>query len=205
MIEYQREAIEKKNHKKNIIKAVIKNILYILGIITLYNIFLISISSLNQTEANKVGGYQAYIITTNSMEPNIREGDVIIIKQCDEQTLKEGDIITFRNSKNEFVTHRIISIEEEQNEKLYVTKGDNNTIEDLEKLSFNAIEGILILRVPFLGNILLLFRNRIYLILLVLVMILIYLYTRKREEKKRIRREKKRIEDKKYKMEENHK
>lgn len=205
MIEYQREAIEKKNHKKNIIKAVIKNILYILGIITLYNIFLISISSLNQTEANKVGGYQAYIITTNSMEPNIREGDVIIIKQCDEQTLKEGDIITFRNSKNEFVTHRIISIEEEQNEKLYVTKGDNNTIEDLEKISFNAIEGILILRVPFLGNILLLFRNRIYLILLVLVMILIYLYTRKREEKKRIRREKKRIEDKKYKMEENHK
>ncbi|MFR5683009.1 MAG: signal peptidase I [Clostridia bacterium] len=205
MIEYQSEAIEKKNHKKNIIKAVIKNILYILGIITLYNIFLISMSSLNQTEANKVGGYQAYIITTNSMEPNIREGDVIIIKQCDEQTLKEGDIITFRNSKNEFITHRIISIEEEQNEKLYVTKGDNNTIEDLEKISFNAIEGILIFRVPFLGNILLLFRNRIYLVLLALVIILIYLYTRKREEKKRIRREKKRIEDKKYKMEENHK
>ena len=38
--------------------------------------------------------YKAYGITTSSMDPKIKKGDVIIIKRCNQDDLKVGDIIT---------------------------------------------------------------------------------------------------------------
>ena len=41
--------------------------------------------------------------------------------------LKKDDIITFKESEDKFITHRIIEVIKNQDEQtMYVTKGDNN-------------------------------------------------------------------------------
>lgn len=90
------------------------------------------------TSNNGVGnlfGYMPFSIQTQSMEPTIKAGDVVIGKEVDFNTLKEGDIITYWTTVDEqkiLNTHRITKVI--SNGKVSVpsfkTKGDNNQIED---------------------------------------------------------------------------
>ena len=100
----------------------------IILIILLYNLVLLGISFISKHDFNGFFRYKAYNITTNSMEPTINMGDIIIVKKVkDEENLKNGDIISF-NKNGEIITHRIIDIVETNGEKRYITKGDNNNI-----------------------------------------------------------------------------
>lgn len=197
-MEYNKSSIEKRNNRIKYIKLVSRKIAYIVFIILLYNIFLIAKSGLSDEGAKDVFGYKAFIIMTQSMKPNINAGDVIIIEPKKEEEIKIGDVITFQR-KGEFITHRIINIEEIDEKKIYITKGDNNNVEDSETITFNEIEGTKVVTIPFLGEVILLFQNKIYIILLVFTILVIYLHNRKVIEKRKMRREKKKIEDKRYK------
>ena len=57
------------------------------------------------------------------MADTINVKDIVIVKLT--KDVKENDIITYRNGEN-FVTHRIIRIEDDQ----IITKGDANNTED---------------------------------------------------------------------------
>lgn len=91
--------------------------------------------SLNLFKNNYVNifGYTYFAITTGSMSPTIDVNDIIVVKL--DTTYKENDIITYQ-SGNSFITHRIISI----NDDKFVTKGDANNTEDSEVLR-NQIVG----------------------------------------------------------------
>lgn len=59
-------------------------------------------------------GYATYFVVSGSMEPTIKVGEVILIKQVSSpDELQKGDIITFRGKggslQGKIVTHRIIS------------------------------------------------------------------------------------------------
>ena len=95
------------------------------------------------------------------------------------------------------ITHRITNIEENQGRKIYTTKGDNNTVEDLEKVNYDEIKGKSILRIPQLGKIIMLLQNQIVFLLLILMILILCFWKLQLQEKKDIRREKKRIEDEK--------
>jgi signal peptidase len=84
------------------------------------------------------------------MEPTIMTGDVIFIKPQAAYTVT--DIVTFTDSQNHTITHRIIA----QNDvsKTFTTKGDNNKTEDLEPISASQIIGKHILHLPKVGYIL---------------------------------------------------
>ena len=83
-------------------------------------------------------GYQAYTVATGSMEPQIKIGDVILIKEVDPATLKKGDVVTYEGSEGDLrgliLTHRIIELrkDEKDNKYYYITKGDANEVEDPE-------------------------------------------------------------------------
>ena len=55
--------------------------------------------------------YNAFVVLSGSMEPNIKVNDVVVTKRKDLSELKEGDVITFLSSDRRFygvtVTHRI--------------------------------------------------------------------------------------------------
>lgn len=201
-MKYDIESIEKRRYIIDITKMVIKRMLYVLLIILIYNIFLISKSGLSDAEAKDVFGYKAYIIITDSMKPNVRYGDVIITTKINEEKLKVGDIVTFKKN-GEIVSHRIIKVEDNGEKKEYITKGDNNNIEDSQTIVYQDILGTKVSIVPFLGLAILSLKSKIYIVLLVLLIILIYLHSRNTEKKKIMRRKKKKSEDEKFQSQKN--
>lgn len=193
-MKYDIDSINKR--KKNI--EIIQKILGIILIIMIYNMILTFISSDNLNHGIGLFGYKACIITSSSMEPSIYYGDVVVIKECKEKELQTGDVITFKQNQ-EVVTHRILKIEENQQngEKTYITKGDNNNTEDTEKITYAKIEGKCVLTIPHLGKIILALDNKIIVLIIILIILILSFYKIQKYEKIENRREKKKIEESK--------
>jgi len=62
------------------------------------------------------------IYTGPSMNPTLRQGDIVEIISAEKTVIIPGDIIYFLNQKNTRVIHRVIK----HTENGYITKGDNN-------------------------------------------------------------------------------
>lgn len=86
-------------------------------------------------------GIGMLLVGSGSMEPEIGTGDIIIIKKCKEY--KIGDIVTYDIEQKYLVTHRII----EQDGEEITTKGDNNNIQDEEKINKGKIYGKVIFKI----------------------------------------------------------
>ena len=199
-MKYDIDSINKR--KKNI--EILKKLLSIFIIIFIYNIILIFISSENLSNGIGLFGYRAYIITSNSMEPSICLGDVVITKKCDEKDIHTGDVITFKQEQ-EVITHRILKIEKSDinEEFIYVTKGDNNNVEDTENINYSQIQGKSILTIPYLGKIILILDNKIIILIVILIFLILCFMKIQKQEKMESRREKKKIEQDKRNIKEN--
>ena len=97
-------------------------------------------------------GYQPRIVLSGSMEPMIPVGSVVYINQKD--TLGEvGKVVAYRIDTidgESHVIHRIIG----QNEKGFITQGDNNDAPDMITLRPENIIGAYGYHVPYLGYLL---------------------------------------------------
>lgn len=100
----------------------------------------------SQGETPYLFGYTAYVNTSTSMLPKIKEGDLVIVKKHDDY--KVNDVISFMSSDNLIITHRIVAI----NDGLYDTKGDNNTFIDGEKVNKLNVYGKMVKTVPGFGD-----------------------------------------------------
>lgn len=120
--------------------------------ILIINSILIVKAYVNPSEIPDFLGYKPFIVLSGSMQPTIMTGDIAIIKEYNPEQLKEGDIIAFR-SGNAVVTHRILEITVEEGKTVFITKGDNNKIEDKYPVQQEQVEGIFTRRIPKLGNI----------------------------------------------------
>ncbi len=190
-MKYDIDSIKKRKEINNRIKKTV----FIFIIILLYNIVLLYMSYIDKFDTPSFYIYKAYIISTESMQPTLKKGDVIVIKKVDKKDLRIDDIITFK-VKGEVITHRIVEIDEVNG--TYKTKGDNNNIIDDVNLLFEDIEGKEIIKIPHLGNIVSGLKNGIIIILTILICLIIYLNKMEMKEKSNARREKKKIEDQKF-------
>ena len=190
-MKYDVESINKRKEKTKIVKRIIE----IVAIILIYNIILIIVSSINGKDFYMLG-YKAYIVNTNSMEPTIKTGDIIIIKKVNSQSLNQGDVITF-NQDGEVITHRITKINLDEIDGQYITKGDNNNIEDTFKTKYENIIGKEILVIPYLGKVLQALDNQIIILIIFLIILILAFAKIKKVEKIEIRREKKKSEEEK--------
>lgn len=82
-----------------------------------------------------VAGYSVRKILTESMEPVIPAESYIFVKKVSVDDINVGDVIMFYSDdpqiKDMLNTHRVVNIiEKEDGDKEFVTKGDNNTVED---------------------------------------------------------------------------
>lgn len=94
-------------------------------------------------------GCKSMAVVSGSMEPNIPVGSIVIVKEADPDTLEVGDVITYRISGGTMVTHRIVSIDNE--EQCVITKGDANEVQDASPVAFDGIVGKELFHVPLLG------------------------------------------------------
>lgn len=182
------------NRKRNAQK--VRIVLIVIFIIILYNVILVGITSIDNEKSLSLFGYQAYIITSDSMKPEINSGDVVVIKQCNEEELSTDDIITFEKN-GKINTHRIINIINENGKVEYITKGDNNSIEDQERIEFSNVRGKMTIKIPYLGNVIMFLQNQMIILIMVLILLLLLLYKVIIDERKENRRRKREIEKEK--------
>ncbi len=192
---YTPESIAKRKSKNQKIKNVLSIILYIILVpIILCNLFLIIQSAFFPNKTASIFGMKYYIIVSGSMKPKIDIGDIVIVKNFENDSEYEvGDVISYHENDS-IVTHRIIQIKESQNgKKSYIAKGDNNNAEDDFLVEKGDIEGKVIKIIPKIGCLFLLIENHIFLLV---IFILLYAFITSNIKKlvRRKRREKKRIE-----------
>ena len=136
---------------------IFKKILKVLGICLLVIILAINISIILQAKSNpdkvpSIFGYKPFIVLSGSMESEIQVGDLVLVKEVDVSSLKEQDIIAFRDKEGTVTTHRIIKvIDNKDGLNSFITKGDANNVEDGE-VNGSQVEGLYQKRFPKLGN-----------------------------------------------------
>lgn len=140
-------------------KKFLSNLLIIIIIIFLLNICYSKI--ILKDSLIKVFGKAFVIVTTGSMEPEIKSGELIIISE--ENRYYKGDIVTYEDDENFLVTHRIVNIDENK----FIAKGDSNNINDEENLN-SSIKGKVIYHSKMLGNFVLYFLKPIVVIYIII-------------------------------------
>ena len=148
-----------------------KKILYCIYITVILIILLINIFSIFHIS---FFGFRVYRVGSGSMEPELKVNDFILVKKEDKYEI--DDIVTYQN-KREYVTHRIIEI----NEDTIITKGDANNTAD-EAITMDSIIGKIVIKSHVLGFILYLFSKPVSWILLFLIGIITVMFLNRKEK-----------------------
>ena len=138
----------KKREKKNIILSskFKKNTKFIYYIVTIILITIVSLTS-------GYFKYQAIVIATGSMTPNINKGDMVVIEKVapkDAKKLKEGEVLAFKR-EDKIVVHRIYKIYTSGNEIFFKTKGDHNNAPDGYLTEAKEILGTVKINIRYIG------------------------------------------------------
>jgi len=102
------------------------------------------------------GTLKARIVLTGSMQPAISAGDVIITTSTEHRTPKKGDIVAytarrFNGAAVATISHRIVGGNAQDG---FLVKGDSNPSPDVQHPKLGDISGVVILIIPFIGNLL---------------------------------------------------
>ena len=147
----------KNSDPKQKILTVIGTILCVILLpILIINLTLLAKSFLNEDEVPSIGGIFPMIVLTDSMYPEIESGDLIICHTIAAEDVQVNDVISFYDpmgNGTSVVTHRVLEIREENGELSFITKGDNNNVEDQKPVPADALIGIYQSRIPAAGNV----------------------------------------------------
>lgn len=126
-----------------------------------------------------VSGGTALTVLTQSMEPQLPPGTLIIIHPTPIDQIKIGDVLTYqiKSGESAVVSHRVISRSvDTKGRTTFITKGDNNDLPDAGPVQKVQIKGTLWYSIPWLGyvNNLVGGQGRSLLIPLVAVALFIY-------------------------------
>ncbi len=138
---------------KRIVKGISSMITTGLCILLMLTLFLVILTKASGGEAN-LFGYQLKTVLSGSMEPSIKTGSILAMKEVDDPSLfQKGDIITFKTDEAITITHRIMEVQ--QSGQSYVTKGDANNAADPSPVpADNVIGSYTGLTVPYVGYVL---------------------------------------------------
>lgn len=133
----------KKVEKKKI------NISKILNIVVpiLFVILALNIMTAKSDKLFEIIGYRSYTVLSGSMEPRFYPGDIVITKHKNKTDIQVNDIVTYRDNDGVIITHRVI----EETPEGYITKGDNNNVEDADILTKENIIGEVKFNIPKIG------------------------------------------------------
>lgn len=96
-----------------------------------------------------IPGWQSVVITSGSMSPSIRTGDVVVTKPSNGQGLSPGSVVVISDpGAPGLITHRIVGVNPDGS---YITRGDANAQLDSATLQPDHVVGVGRLRVPYAG------------------------------------------------------
>lgn len=106
---------------KNILKYVASIFLVLLVSLCIYTFV---ITDVLKKDYVNVFGYTYFVVATGSMSGTIEVDDIIFVKIT--KDVKNNDVITFKNTDGDIITHRLVN----QKDGKYITKGDVNNVAD---------------------------------------------------------------------------
>ncbi|MFW9920991.1 MAG: signal peptidase I [Candidatus Thorarchaeota archaeon] len=112
------------------------------------------------------------VVTSGSMEPNLYAGDLLLIQMKSAEDIQIWDIIVFQDKtwlNDTRIVHRVVDIQEINGTYHFTTKGDNNPDDDIGTRTNDEVIGVVVGRIPFLGNISLFLRNNIFIVITLLI------------------------------------
>lgn len=135
---------------KKILKAMSSLITSVMFLVLLLTFFLVISTKASGGEPS-LFGYQLKTVLSGSMEPEIKTGSILSIKEVGDPTgFQTGDVITFRTEEDVLVTHRISDVQ--QDGQVYITKGDANDAADREPVMADNVVGVYTgLTIPYVG------------------------------------------------------
>ncbi|MBO8169571.1 MAG: signal peptidase I [Thermoanaerobacteraceae bacterium] len=108
--------------------------------------------------STNVFGYRFLVVISGSMEPEIPVGTLVAVKPVSPGSIREGDVITFRDHDNPevLVTHRVVGLTDNG---YFVTKGDANEAADPVPVSAGDLVGKNFFRLPYIGYLAIIFKR----------------------------------------------
>lgn len=112
-----------------LISKIFKIVSYCLfGLIVVLSIFVLALRFMG--ESPSIFGYSFYYVLTESMEPEIEAGDMILGEYAEPADLQVGDIVTYYGEagavRDKIITHKIVEIDGD----IITTKGVANDVAD---------------------------------------------------------------------------
>lgn len=125
--------------------SIIVNILAWLILIFALLVTIVVFSSGKNNGVANIFGYIPLTVQSDSMLPTFAKNDLIICKEVDDiNNLQKDDVITFWtmiDGKKAMNTHRIVEINDNEGRVSFITRGDNNEIDDFSPVSSEEIIG----------------------------------------------------------------
>lgn len=111
----------------------------------------------------QVLGMHIFRVMSGSMEPEIPEDSLLLVKKTPPQDIAPGDVISFISPDpglgGAVNTHRVTRIEKEAGNLLFITKGDANAAEDIYPVSGAMLVGRVVFSSRTLGKVVRLLSN----------------------------------------------
>ena len=142
-------------------------------IICMVTAALIALAVLARTDGggvSRVAGHPVLTVLSDSMTPKFRAGDLLIDRAPSGAAtrLKVGDVITFRSSAHQLITHRIVAVEPNAaTGVVFRTQGDANNAPDADAVSPDHVVGMYSTRIPYAGYAIAAAHSRLGLFLLI--------------------------------------
>ena len=125
--------------------------------ILIVNCTLIVKSIVNKDEVPDFGGLMPLIVLSDSMYPDIKSGDLIFCTTVEAEEIQVDDVISFfdpAGNGSAVVTHKVIEVIEDGDERSFRTKGINNNTEDRLPVQASKLVGRYTgVRLPAIGNV----------------------------------------------------
>ncbi len=180
------------NLGKNILKIFLK-IMQILIIICCI-LFILVVFMQRITNSNgSLGGYRIFTVITGSMLPRYEIGDVVICKEVDLSTIKQGDAIVYKGRNGELagkiIMHEVVNVNVDNNGRItFHTKGTNNEEEDPE-VKGEQVYGLVVIKSKLLSVLYALATNVYASFVIILILVGNVFFQFKNDKKEMIKRD----------------
>ena len=173
----------------NIVYKIIRSILYAFVALLLIVIVVQRVSNNNLS----IGGFRVFMIVSESMKGEYDIGDILVSKNTEYSNIKIGDNVTYLGEEGELkgliITHKVVNKYEKDGNKLFVTRGISNDVDDPE-IRYDQVYGKVIYKTYLLSFIAKMMNNKLTYYLLFVIIALIMsieitsaIFEARREEK----------------------
>lgn len=116
---------------------------------------------------------RSFVVLSGSMEPTFPTGSIVYSQK--KSAYDVGDVITFKTTGDQNITHRIYSIEKKNSETTYITRGDANNNIDTNPVISSHVIGKVFFFVPYLGKLVNLLKSPMYFLGIIIVPSIVFI------------------------------